>query len=76
MSFIIGFLVAWAILSVILLAADWCDFLGITILCKDSVFICLTLPVTAPVLVVGFAIKYIKVMFYHIKSNIRTAKKR
>lgn len=74
MWFIIGFLAAWSIISAILLAAEEFDFLGITIICKDSVFICLTLPITIPILVVGLTIRFIKVMFYYIKSKIKTAR--
>lgn len=65
--FVMGFIAAWVIFSAVLLTAD---------LYRDAVFTCLTLPVSLPLLLVRRAARYIKVMFYHIKSNIRTAKKR
>lgn len=75
MSFVFGFLTAWVILSAILWASEEFSFLGIDILCKDSIFICLTLPVALPLLAICVVIKYMKVLFYAVKSRIRTAKR-
>ena len=72
MSFVFGFLTAWVILSAILWASEEFGFLGIDILCKDSIFICLTLPVALPLLAICVVIK---VLFYAVKSRIRTAKR-
>lgn len=76
MSFVFGFLTAWVILSAILWASEELGFLGIDILCKDSIFICLTLPVALPLLAICVVIIYMKVLFYAIKLKIRTAKRR
>lgn len=73
MSFIFGFLTAWIIISAILFIAEEFDAFGITLICKDSTLICLTFPVAAPIIVVCLIIRFIKVMFYAIKSKIRTA---
>lgn len=75
MSFVFGFLTAWVILSAILWASEEFSFLGIDILCKDSIFICLTLPVALLLLAICVVIKYMKVLFYAVKSRIRTAKR-
>lgn len=75
MSFVFGFLTAWVIISAILWAAEEVNFLGIDILCKDSIFIFLTLPVALPLLVICLVIKYMKVLFYTVKSIIRATKR-
>ena len=75
MSFVFGFLTAWAILSAILFAAEEFGLPFVVILCHNAVFVLMTLPISAPAMLVAIIVKYVKILFYAVKSKLKSAKR-